>query len=236
MNLQRLYKSLTTLAAPETYDRAMGNESTVSPELRRLASECPEGLTDEELMLVLCNSDDRDGEYLFGELFRRYQSRVTRWCFRLTRNRSRALDLAQEVFFKAYRHRQAFRGDSRFSTWLYAIARNHCLSSLKKLADPAEAGEPMPPRLRDIVTIPPDILIERQQRHKEMWRMIRATLEPMEARVLTLHYGFEMPLAVITQRLALQNPSGAKAYVVNARRKLNVVIRRRGLCRTSAAA
>jgi hypothetical protein len=34
-------------------------------------------------------------------------------------------------------------------------------------------------------------------------------------------------MAVITQRLALSNPSGAKAYVVNARRKLSLVLRRR---------
>jgi hypothetical protein len=53
---------------------------------------------------------------------------------------------------------------------------------------------------------------------------------------MTMHYGFEMPLAVITKQLALRNPSGAKAYVVNARRKLNGVIKRRGLCRTLAAA
>ena len=201
-----------------------------------MASECPEGLTDEEVMLVLCNSDERLEEILFDELFRRYHPRVVRWCFRLARNRNRALDLGQEVFFKAYRHRHSFRGDSRFSTWLYAIARNHCLSSLKKVADPADSGEPVPPRLRDLSAMQPDMLIERSERHAEMWRMMKTTLEPLEERVMTLHYGFEMPLAVITQQLALRNPSGAKAYVVNARRKLNGVIKRRGLCRTSAAA
>lgn len=201
-----------------------------------MANECPEGLTDEEVMRVLCDSEGRESEDLFGELFSRYQSRVNRWCFRLTHDRSRAFDLRQEVFFKAYRHRRSFRGDSRFSTWLYAIARNHCLSALKRIGDPADSGEPVPPRLRDITAVQPDVLVERQQRHREMWRMIAATLEPMEARVMTLHYGFELPLAVITQRLALRNPSGAKAYVVNARRKLNGAIKRRKLCRTPAAA
>jgi hypothetical protein len=59
--------------------------------------------------------------------------------------------------------------------------------------------------------------------------MIGATLEPMEAQVMALHYGYELPLAQITQKLALTNPSGAKAYVVNARRKLSLVLRRRAL-------
>lgn len=195
-----------------------------------MARECPEALTDEEVMLVLCDpasAEESTTEHLFAEIFRRYQSRVATWCFRLTRNRARAHDLSQEIFFKAYRHRQGFRGESRFSTWLYVIARNHCLSSLKKLADPVEIGETMPLRLPDSSAPRPDVLIERQQRHREMWRMIGDTLEPMEARVMALHYGYEVPLAAITQRLALTNPSGAKAYVVNARRKLNLVIKRR---------
>jgi hypothetical protein len=37
-----------------------------------------------------------------------------------------------------------------------------------------------------------------------------------------------VPLATITRQLALDNPSGAKAYIVNARRKLQAVIKRRG--------
>jgi hypothetical protein len=48
-------------------------------------------------------------------------------------------------------------------------------------------------------------------------------------RVMALHYGHEVPLAAITRQLSLDNPSGAKAYIVNARRKLQAVIRRRGL-------
>ncbi len=52
------------------------------------------------------------------------------------------------------------------------------------------------------------------------------TLEPLELRVMTLHYGHEVPLATITRELALSNPSGAKAYIVNARRKLHAVLHR----------
>ena len=195
-----------------------------------MAKDCPEGLTDEEVMFVLCDPDtDRGsplGEVMFSELFRRYHARVTSWCLRFTRNRCRALDLAQEIFFRAYRHRGGFRGDSRFSTWLYAITRNHCLSSVSRIADPVDIGEAVPLRLRDSSTVPADIAIERKQRHDEMWRVIGKTLSATEARVMALHYGYEVPLAAITRDLALTNPSGAKAYVVNARRKLNRVIQR----------
>jgi hypothetical protein len=91
--------------------------------------------------------------------------------------------------------------------------------------------------LQDFSTVRPDIEIEKKERQREVWRMIDSALEPIEARVMALHYGYELPLAAITQQLALTNPSGAKAYVVNARRKLNLVIKRRAsrkLARTAA--
>jgi hypothetical protein len=58
-----------------------------------------------------------------------------------------------------------------------------------------------------------------------VWRIVSAALNPLEARVIVMHYGFELPLAVITKQLHLSNPSGAKAYIVNARRKLHIALR-----------
>jgi RNA polymerase sigma factor (sigma-70 family) len=176
----------------------MPTQASVDPELYRMAQDCPEALTDEEVMQLLCNSDLNCGNNLFDELFQRYKMRVNLWCFRLTRNRCRALDLAQEVFFKAYKYRHSFRGDSRFSTWLYAITRNHCLSSLKKNTDPVDLGIAIPVRLRDLSVTQPDIGFERKQRHRELWQVIGSALEPMEARVMALHFGYEVPLATIT--------------------------------------
>jgi hypothetical protein len=61
---------------------------------------------------------------------------------------------------------------------------------------------------------------------RKMWNEI---LDETERRVMTLHYVDEMPLQVVTRLLGLKNVSGAKTYVVSARRKLKTaVIRRRG--------
>jgi RNA polymerase sigma-70 factor, ECF subfamily len=204
----------------------------ISPELRKMAKTFPEALSDNELMRALRGLPDAQRSQLFGEVFRRYQSRVTSWCYRLTHNQACAVDLAQEIFFKAYRHMHGFRGDSRLSTWLYAITRNHCLSFIQKMAaDPVETGESVPPGLRDLRAAEPDCDIERAQLSRRIWRMLNSTLDPLEARVMTLHYGYEVPLATITVKLGLSNPSGAKAYIVNARRKLRAVIVRRSLTR-----
>jgi len=132
----------------------METQAEFNPALRDLAMACPEALSDAELMLLICHSTGSGQlESLFSEIFRRYHSKVNSWCFRLTRDRSSALDLTQEVFFKAYRHIGSFRGDSKLSTWLYAITRNHCLSYLKKNAVPIpqlRAGEVLG-RVSDVI-------------------------------------------------------------------------------------
>ena len=162
---------------------------------------------------------------LFQELFRRYRLRVMDWCFRIVKDSDRSVDLAQEVFLRAFQRLHTFREEARFSTWLYAITRNHCLNDLKKRRIvQADNGD------SDLAELPgsdgSDVhsALERMESFQHLWRLMRDTLTPLETRVMALHYGHELPLATITRRLALSNPSGAKAYIVNARRKLNATL------------
>jgi RNA polymerase sigma-70 factor (ECF subfamily) len=64
----------------------------------------------------------------FDALVIRHQKAIQRVCYRFTGNTEDAADLTQEVFVKAYRSLPKFRGTSAFSTWLYRIAVNACLS------------------------------------------------------------------------------------------------------------
>src|SRR5262249_62396725 len=64
------------------------------------------------------------------ELLGRYQGRVYLWCYRYVRDHDRALDLAQDALLSAYRALATFQGRSRFSSWLFAIARNRCLTAV----------------------------------------------------------------------------------------------------------
>jgi DNA-directed RNA polymerase specialized sigma24 family protein len=57
-------------------------------------------------------------------------------------------------------------------------------------------------------------------------RLMDRALDETEKRVMTLHYGHEMRLDAITAALGLTNASGAKAYIVSAKRKLSVAVRR----------
>lgn len=73
-------------------------------------------------------------EAAFREMIRTYQSDVFNLVFRMLGNEQEAEDLAQEVFVTVFKAIDGFRGDSKFSTWLYRIAVNHCKNRFKYLA------------------------------------------------------------------------------------------------------
>jgi RNA polymerase sigma factor (sigma-70 family) len=79
-------------------------------------------LTDADLLArVLVDGD----HHAFGELVRRHQSPVRGLLRQLTRtDLELADDLAQETFIRAYKNIRSFRGEAKFSTWLYRIAYN----------------------------------------------------------------------------------------------------------------
>jgi len=203
-----------------------------------LASDQVQGLSDNALMLLLRGAETRnDIDILFGELYSRYRMRVSDWCRLFATYRNCADDMAQDVFLRAFRYRHTFRGDATLSTWLYAITRNHCLTALKKsCGDPAASAGKLNRDLRETNAVNPFKRIEQHQKFRAMWELMAARLSPIEVRVMRLHYGYELPLASITTKLMLSNPSGAKAYVVNAKRKLNAALtKRRGRARLAAA-
>jgi RNA polymerase sigma factor (sigma-70 family) len=79
-------------------------------------------LTDADLLARVFVDGD---QHAFGELVRRHQSPVRGLLRQLTRSDLElADDLAQETFIRAYKHIRSFRGEAKFSTWLYRIAYN----------------------------------------------------------------------------------------------------------------
>ena len=79
----------------------------------------------ERAAIDACLSGDASA---FDVLVIRHLKTIHRVCYRFTGNTEDAADLTQEVFVKAYRSLPKFRGTSAFSTWLYRIAVNACLS------------------------------------------------------------------------------------------------------------
>ncbi len=181
----------------------------------------PDQLSDEELVSRFRSGvgDPRSNQFV-NELFRRHRTRVACWCLRMTGDRESAADLAQEIFANAWRRLDSYRGDSKFSTWLYAITRNHCLNQMRARASRPDTGAgELTPDLQDTTEGPLERL-EREDTLRVMRELMKDALDETERKVLALHYAQEMPLDAITRLLGLTNPSGAKAYIVSARRKL----------------
>lgn len=189
-------------------------------------------LTDEELAgRYQGATDSAEREQYIDELFRRNYARVARWCLRFTPDPEAAADLSQEVFAKAYQSLKSFQGQSKFSTWLFSITRNHCLNVLKvKARQATELKADVDENF--LIEIPDDretpyTALERAGAAKAVSEMLNESLDETEKIVFTLHYGEDVPLDAITRLLNLDNASGAKAYIVSAKRKLARFVQRR---------
>jgi len=68
----------------------------------------------------------------WDQLVRRHETQVYNFSLRLTGNPTDALDLMQEVFLGVYRNLHRFRGESRFSTWLFRIAHNKAIDIARR--------------------------------------------------------------------------------------------------------
>lgn len=64
----------------------------------------------------------------FDELFRRYRDKIHNFALRYTANVADAEEVTQEAFLKAWRALRNFRGDAKFSTWLFQITKNVCIN------------------------------------------------------------------------------------------------------------
>lgn len=182
--------------------------------------------SDEELVWAFKAAGAEQRRELAGQLFERHYARVARWCLRFTGDREQAADVAQNVFVSVYRHLDRFEGASQFSTWLYTITRHECFSRIRRdRARPEDSDEDA------LIDLPsahetPEAEATRQSDSAFARQVLAATLDEVEQQVFTLHYGDDLSLDQITRLLGLTNVSGAKAYIVSAKRKLAKAVRR----------
>ncbi|HXT75110.1 MAG TPA: sigma-70 family RNA polymerase sigma factor [Candidatus Eisenbacteria bacterium] len=83
--------------------------------------------SDVQLMLDVKAGDEQS----FALLLQRYRSPLVNFLYRMVRNREQAEDLAQEVFIRVYRARADYVPSAKFTTWLFRIATNLALNSVR---------------------------------------------------------------------------------------------------------
>jgi RNA polymerase sigma-70 factor (ECF subfamily) len=121
----------------------------------------------------------------FEQLVSRYQNKIMAYVARMLNDHEEAEDVTQEVFIKAYRSLDSFRGASSFSTWLYRIATNLCIDRVRKrkrspqqaysLDEPFDKDEDGGGRDLPDITNEPSLGVERE----ELRQQVRLTVAQM---------------------------------------------------------
>ncbi|AWG20182.1 RNA polymerase subunit sigma-70 [Flavobacterium faecale] len=88
-----------------------------------------DGILDEELASKIGRTNDT---VLFGVLYDRYEHLVYNKCYGFVRSVDEAKDLTQDVFLHVFVKIGTFKGNSKFSTWLYSVTYNFCVNYLSR--------------------------------------------------------------------------------------------------------
>jgi RNA polymerase sigma-70 factor (ECF subfamily) len=163
-----------------------------------------------------------EGREAESRLFSRYRDRLYAWCYRHTRDREQALDLAQNAMLAAHRGLDAFEGRARFSSWLFAIARYQHLDSLRRprlLLDEDAELDSLESPVND-----PARQFERKDEEDRLLALVQRVLEPTERIALWLRCVECKAVDEITRLLDLENETGARALLQRARRKLRLAL------------
>lgn len=179
-------------------------------------------INDQHYIAKVLNGDPQ--AYTF--LVNKYKDMVFTLAVRMLRNNEEAEEVAQDAFVKAYAKLNKFKGDSKFSTWLYKVVYNTSLDKLKKLKKNALVVPIENVTERSLHTI--DNALEQMQ-NKERTVAIQqciALLSADERALLTLFYFDEMSLKEIAEVTAT-SVNNLKVKLFRSRKKLAAIIETR---------
>jgi RNA polymerase sigma-70 factor, ECF subfamily len=171
----------------------------------------PALLTDEAAIARVLAGDPA----AFEAIVRRWQTPLVNLAWRFCRDRTRAEEMAQEAFLRAWRNLAQFRGESAFSTWLFSLAANVYRTELRRL--------PATPLSLDDVAEPPDprltgSAVDDASRDEALRRAVLA-LPPKYRDAILLFYFHEQDVPAAARTLKI--PEGTvKARLFRARELL----------------
>lgn len=181
--------------------------------------------SDVQLMLDVKAGDEAS----FDLLLQKYRSPLVNFLGRMVQDRATAEDLAQEVFLRVYRARKQYAPSAKFTTWLFRIATNLALNSLRdnrrqrmevSIDAPASDDEDAPPRELPAREMRIDEHMIERDRTEFIRRAVASLPEKQRAAVL-LHKYEEMDYADIAKVLECSE-SALKSLLFRAYESLRV--------------
>ncbi len=158
----------------------------------------------------------------FSPLVDAYKDMVYTVCLRMLSTEADAEEAAQDVFVKAFRSIAGFQSKAKFSTWLYRIAYNHCISVIRKKVKLIDLTEDIPDGEVDQGEMNGLDGISAEERSKYLKLAIESLAET-DAVVVTLFYYDELSLEEIASVTGLSN-SNIRIKLHRSRKKMYQVI------------
>lgn len=189
-------------------------------------------LRDPDIRLMLRVRDDQPGA--FEELVQRFQHRLVAVMTHVVGQNEEAEDLAQEAFLRVYKARKKYRPRSKFSTWLFTIANNLALNSLRArqrkpvvpLASPQDSG-PLGPRPQEQFIADKGTGPVQKVQKNELADRIREALDGLNERqkiAVVLNKFEDMNYAEIAEVMGLTTKA-VKSLLSRARMNLRAALR-----------
>tara|TARA_R110000796_G_scaffold104102_1_gene213820 strand:- start:206990 stop:207568 length:579 start_codon:yes stop_codon:yes gene_type:complete len=156
-------------------------------------------------------------------LVNRYKDMVLTLALRMLRNREEAEEVAQDVFVKVYEKLSKFKGEAKFSTWLYKVVYNTCLDRIKKIRRGVLVVAMEDITERQIKTVDNALdqmeLKERNDAIQECMLMLTAD----ESALLTLFYFEELSFKEIS-KITGTSTNNLKVKLFRSRKKLALIM------------
>ena len=151
-----------------------------------------------------------------------YKDMVYTICLRMLTVEADASDAAQEIFVKVYRSISSFQEKSKFSTWIYRIAYNHCISVIRKKVKVIDLVEELPDDNVNEGDVSGLDVLSGEERRTYLQMAIEA-LPETDATVVTLFYYDELSLEEIADVTGLTS-SNIRIKLHRSRKKMYRVL------------
>ncbi|WP_435413662.1 RNA polymerase sigma factor [Psychroserpens mesophilus] len=173
---------------------------------------------------ILINQIVEGDTHAFALLVDRYKDLVFTLALRMLKNREEAEEVAQDTFIKTYKSLEKFKGDSKFSTWIYRVAYNTSLDRIKKNKKHFNEVEINEFTAHQVITIDNALdRLETKEQEEVIQRCI-ALLPSEESFLLTLYYFDDLSLDDISKIVGI-TANSIKVKLFRSRKKLAAILK-----------
>jgi len=162
----------------------------------------------------------------FTELVNRYKDLVYTLALRMLKNREEAEEVSQDTFIKIYKSLHKFKGESKFSTWIYKVAYNSCLDRIKKNRKYLNDVEINEFTEHEVKTVDNAFEALVEEERNQLIQECLNVLPSDDSFLLTLYYFEEQSLEEIANIVGL-TANNVKVKLFRSRKKLTTILRDR---------